>query len=92
MSDPIIAILSDAITKTYAYVGSIIVIGGVFGGLLNIIVLLSLRIYRQSSSAFYLTVVSIVNIGQLSTGLLSRVLLNIIGVDWTATSMAYCKI
>ncbi len=72
--------------------GTIITIGGVVGGIVNVIIFLSLQIYRQSSSAFYLTVVSIVNIGQLLTGLLSRVLINICNVDWTANSLAYCKI
>ena len=92
MSDPIISILSSAISKTYIYMGTIITIGGIIGGLLNVIIFLSLHIYRQSSSAFYLTIVSIVNIGQLLTGLLSRVLINAVGVDWTETSLPYCKI
>jgi len=72
--------------------GTVIILGGVLGGIVNVIIFLSLRIYRQSSSAFYLTVVSIINIGQLLTGLLSRVLFNAVGVDWTETSYAYCKI
>jgi hypothetical protein len=92
MSDSLISILSSAISKTYIYMGTAITIGGVFGGILNVIIFLSLRIYRESSSAFYLNIVSIVNIGQLLTGLLSRVLINIVGIDWTATSLSYCKI
>jgi len=69
-----------------------IIIGGVLGGILNVIIFLSLRTYRQNSTAFYLTVVSIVNIGQLLIGLLSRVLINAVGIDWTKTSSAYCEI
>jgi hypothetical protein len=91
MSNPLISTLTLAISKTYIYMGTLITIAGVLGGILNIIIFLSLRIYRQSSSAFYLTVVSFVNIGQLLTGLLSRVLINAVGVDWTQTSLAYCK-
>jgi hypothetical protein len=70
--------------------GITIIIGGVLGGIVNVIIFLSLRIYRQSSSAFYLTVVSIINIGQLLSGLLSRVLINVVGIDWTTTSFAFC--
>ena len=92
MSDSLISSLTFAISQIYVYVGTTLIIGGVLGGIMNIIIFLSLRIYRESSSAFYLTVVSIVNIGQLLTGLLSRVLFNIIGIDWTETSNAYCKI
>jgi uncharacterized membrane-anchored protein len=92
MSDPIISILSLAISNTYIYMGTIITISGIIGGILNVIIFLSLHTYRESSSAFYLTIVSIVNIGQLLTGLLSRVLINAVGVDWTQTSLAYCKI
>ena len=92
MSNSLISALSFAISKIYVYMGTAITIGGVLGGLANVIIFLSLRIYRQSSSAFYLTIVSIVNIGQLLTGLLSRVLINAVGVDWTETSLSYCKI
>jgi len=92
MSDPIVSTFSSATSKTYIYMGIAITIGGVLGGIVNVIIFLSLQIYRQSSSAFYLTVVSIVNIGQLLTGLLSRVLINAVGVDWTESSLAYCKI
>src|SRR5579871_4815605 len=92
MSDSIISSFDFATSQTYIYMGITLIIIGVLGGILNVIVFLSLRIYRQSSSAFYLTVVSIVNIGQLLTGLLSRVLINAVGIDWTETSPAYCKI
>ncbi|CAF1125619.1 unnamed protein product [Adineta steineri] len=92
MSDSIISSLTHAISNTYIYMGIIVTIGGIFGGIINIIIFLSLRTYRQSSSASYLTVVSIINIGQLLTGLLSRVLINAVGVDWTQTSLAYCKL
>jgi hypothetical protein len=69
-----------------------LIIFGVFGGLLNTIVFLSLRIYRQNSSAFYLTVVSIVDTGQLLTGLLTRVLFNMDTLEWIESSPIFCKL
>lgn len=68
-----------------------VLIAGLMGGLLNTIVFLSLRTFRQNSCAFYLTIMSIVNMGQLMTGLLSRIMISGYGIDWTATSAFYCK-
>jgi len=92
MSDPIIETLSYFISKIYIYMGSTVIIGGVLGGLANIIIFLSLQIYRSSPSAFYLIVVSLINIGQLLSGLLSRVIFNIADIDWSESSYSYCKI
>ena len=41
---------------------------GVIGGCLNVIIFLSLKTFRQNSCAFYLIVMSFVNIGQLFSG------------------------
>ena len=71
--------------------GTVILVFGLIGGLLSLIVFLSLETFRQSSCAFYLTVMSFVNIGQLLFGLLSRVLIAGFAIDWTILSMAYCK-
>jgi hypothetical protein len=73
------------------YGGIPVFVAGVLGGLLNSIVFLSLRTFRESSCAFYLTVMSILNIGQLFSGLLSRILVALIGIDGTETSVFYCK-
>ena len=73
------------------YFGIPVLIAGLVGGVLNTLVFLSLRTFRQSSCAFYLTIMSIVNIGQLLTGLLSRIMISGYDVDWTATSSFYCK-
>jgi hypothetical protein len=73
------------------YSGITILILGIIGGFLNLIVFLSLKTFRQSSCAFYLTVMSFVNIGQLIFGLLSRILITGFGIDWTTTSLFYCK-
>jgi hypothetical protein len=61
------------------------------GGCLNLIVFLSLKTFRESSCAFYLTIVSLTNIGQLITGLLSRLMITGFNIDWTRTSRFYCK-
>jgi hypothetical protein len=73
------------------YGGSIILFGGIVGNLLNIIVFLSLRTFRENSCAFYLIVMSFVNIGNLMTGLLSRILISGFDIDWTLISSFYCK-
>ena len=74
------------------YFGIPLLIAGLFGGLLNVIVFLSLRTFRQSSCAFYLTIISFVNLGQLLTGLFSRIMINGFYIDWTHKSISYCKI
>ena len=68
-----------------------ILIAGVIGGLMNIIVFLSLKTFRQNSCAFYLTIISFANIGQLFLGVFSRIMIDGFGVDWTSMSLVYCK-
>ncbi|UJR17697.1 hypothetical protein I4U23_004595 [Adineta vaga] len=65
---------------------------GVIGQTLNIIVFCSLRTFRQSSCAFYLTTMSFVNIGQLFFGLISRIMITGFAVDWSTMSMTFCKL
>lgn len=79
-------------SQNIIYAGTAIIIDGVLSEIANVIIFISLWTYRQSSSVFYLTIVSIVNIVQLLTGLLSRVFITAVGVDWTETSLGYCKI
>ena len=64
---------------------------GLLGGFLNTIVFLSLQTFRRNSCAFYLTIMSVVNIGQLLTGLMSRITISGFNTDWTETSLFYCK-
>src|SRR5689334_20385344 len=73
------------------YFGIPVLLAGMIGGLLNIIVFLSLQTFRKNSCAFYLTIMSIVNIGQLFTGLLSRIMISGYGISWTEISPFYCK-
>ena len=91
MSSPIVASLNSISQQINIYFGVTILVAGVIGGLLNVIIFLSLRTFRESPCGFYLIIMSIVNIGQLFTGLLSRVMLSGFGVDWTQTSLFYCK-
>lgn len=92
MSSPIVASLNSLSQQINIYFGMTILVAGVIGGLLNVIIFLSLRTFRESPCGFYLIIMSIVNIGQLFTGMLSRVMLSGFGVDWTQTSLFYCKI
>ncbi|CAF1436344.1 unnamed protein product [Adineta ricciae] len=73
------------------YLGIFALVAGVLGGLLNTIVFLSLKTFRQSSSAFYLTIMSISNLGILISGQLTRILISGYSIDWTQTSLFYCK-
>jgi hypothetical protein len=91
MSSSFISTLSYISQQVVTYMGTFNVIAGSLGGLLNIIVFLSLKTFRQNSCALYLTVMSFVNVGQLLTGELSRVMITVFGIDWTQKSLIYCK-
>ncbi|CAF1105908.1 unnamed protein product [Adineta steineri] len=91
MADALITALKFDATQVAIYGGITVFIPGVLGELLNTIVFLSLRTFRQNSCAFYLTIMSIVNIGQLFAGLLARVMLYVIDYDGTESSLFYCK-
>ena len=84
--------LSNASQQVILYLGQPIFIFGIIGGILNLIVFLSLKTFRQSSCAFYLIIMSCVNICQLLTGFLSRILMSGFNIDWTQTSIFYCKL
>ena len=72
------------------YLGTPIFIIGVIGGFLNLIVFLSLKTFRQNSCALYLTIMSLVSIGYLITGLLTFLMINGYGINWTILSRSYC--
>ncbi|CAF1050668.1 unnamed protein product [Adineta ricciae] len=86
---PLLALIG---TQTVIYVGSITFVIGTIGGLLNIIVFLSLKTFRLSPCGFYLLIMSIANIGEMITGLLSRILNAAFDIDWSLTSLFYCKV
>lgn len=83
--------LSTATVYISIYFGIPMLIIGVLGGLLNLVVFLSLKTFRHSSCAFYLIIMSAVNVLILVTGLLSRITISGFSIDWTQTSTFYCK-
>jgi len=92
MSASFVTLSALAIKQITIYGGVFLIVTGLIGGLLNSIVLLSLQTFRQSSCAFYLTIMSMANIGQLFVGvLLSRLMITIFGIDLTILSLFYCK-
>ena len=69
------------------YFGMFIVIMGVIGNLFNIIIFLTLQTFRETSSGFYLIIISIINIGQILIVLFIRVVsegfkTHIRGIPW----------
>jgi hypothetical protein len=84
--------LDFIVQEVSIYFGFPILIGGTIGNILNIMVFLSLRTFRQRSCVFYLIVMSIVNIGQLTTGALARIMTSGFNTDWTQTSLFFCKL
>jgi hypothetical protein len=91
MSTSSISYLTFISQQVTIYTGIPIFIAGIIGSLLNTIVFLSLRTFRKSSCAFYLTVMAIVNIGQLIAGLFTRIMISGFAIDWTLSSTFYCK-
>ena len=79
--------LANVCQQVTLYVGQAILILGIIGGILNLIVFLSLRTFRQSSCAFYFMIMSCMNIGQLLTGYFSRIMITGYNIDWTQTSV-----
>ena len=65
---------------------------GLLGNTLNIIVFTTLKTFRQTSCAFYLTAASAINIIQLLNGLLTRIFSLGYNIDLTTTSVFLCKI
>ena len=74
------------------HVGFVILFTGVVGNTLNIIVFMSLKTFRETSCAFYLTIASFANIIHLLASLLSRILITGYNVDLTLTSSTACKL
>jgi hypothetical protein len=79
------------VAQVAVYMGIPILFAGLVGEILNIIVFLSLKTFRENSCAFYLTVMSFVNIGQLLTSLLPQIMIGGFYIDWTKTLSWYCK-
>ncbi len=90
-SASIVPSLANASQQVFLYLGQSSLVAGMIGGILNLMVFLSLKTFRQSSCAFYFTVMSCVDVGQLLTGYLSRIMITGYAIDWTQTSLFYCK-
>jgi len=91
MSTSTTSILNFTSRQVIIYLGIPLLITGIIGGIFNMIVFLSLKTFRQNSCAFYLIIMSIVNIGHLITNLLSRIMISGFNMDWTQSSIFYCK-
>jgi hypothetical protein len=74
------------------YFGIPIVVMGVIGGFLNIITFLSLKTFRQSSCAFYLTLKAIFDVGELLLNAVPFIARWGFKTDWGAYSLFFCKI
>ncbi|CAF4372202.1 unnamed protein product, partial [Adineta steineri] len=79
-------ILIFATRQVNIYFGLSIMILGVIGGIFNIIIFTTLKTFRETTCAFYLTAVSVVNIIQLLTALFVRVLSDGFSTDIRKTS------
>lgn len=91
-STPTNSILTFPFQFITLYFGIPTLILGLMGNIFNIFVFLSLKTFRQSSCAFFLTIMSLVNIGQLSANLLTRIMITGFNIDWTESSLAFCKL
>ena len=91
MSAAVILSINFASQQVAIYFNLFNLIAGIPGGIFILIVFLSLKTFRDNTCAFYLIVMSIFNIGQLVIGSLSRFVISGFGIDWTITSVFYCK-
>jgi len=78
----------------HIYYGLPVIILGVIGGILNIIIFTTLKTFRETTCAFYLTAVSLFDIGQLLTSLLVRILsegfqTDIRNISWVCKVQGY---
>ena len=89
-SESIIATALAISHRVTTILGIPIFVLGVIGGCLNFIVFLSLKTFRHNSCAFYLIIMSFVDVGYLVTGLLTFIMMYGFGIDWTKQSRFYC--
>ncbi|CAF3782448.1 unnamed protein product [Adineta steineri] len=82
----------DASEHFTIYVSFIILFGGIFGHIIDILVFTSSKPFRKNPSAFYLTAESIVNCIHLLISYSSRIAINGFNNDLTQTSILWCKL
>jgi len=73
-------------------VSFIILFGGIFGHIIDILVFTSSKPFRKNQSAFYLTAESIVNCLHLLISFSSRIAITGFANDLTKTSIIWCKL
>jgi hypothetical protein len=73
------------------YYGLFVLITGIIGGVLNVIIFTTLKTFRQTTCAFYLTFASIVGIGQMMSALFVRILSEGFLIDPRKMSW-FCKV
>ena len=83
--------LTYASQQVVISLGFSLLIAGSIGNPLTLIVFLSLQTFRQSSCAFYLTVMSFINIFHLITGLVTHIMIYGFNINWLNMSVVYCK-
>lgn len=84
-------LLNDVSFQWTIYTSVGILLVGLIGNGLNIVAFISLKTFRENSCSFYLLAMSFLNIGQLVSSLLPR-LINLWSADWGLGSLIYCKI
>ena len=89
MSIEDILFVSESLT---IYLSFLILFAGFIGHLIDILVFTSLKLFRKSQSAFYLTSESIVNSIHLLFSFTSRIAMNGFHNDLTQTSLLWCKL
>jgi hypothetical protein len=92
MASSFITSLYLAIQEMTIYFGIPCFIMGVIGAFLNVIIFLSLETFRQSSCAFYLTIMSAFDIGRFFSNVLAFIMRWGFGIDWGVSSLFFCKI
>jgi hypothetical protein len=92
MALTIISLVNYYIQQIAIYYGIPIFILGVIGQFLNIILFLSSRTFRQKSCVFYLTVMSALDFSRLLISVLFNILAWGFEIDWTLSSLFFCKI
>ncbi|CAF3201931.1 unnamed protein product [Rotaria sp. Silwood2] len=92
MSTPTISTVAYISQQIVRYFGIPIFVAGVIGAILSTTVLFSLQTFRQNSCAFYLALMSIFDLSELIISLLSFIMINGFGIDWTQNSIVYCKV
>ncbi|CAF1067133.1 unnamed protein product [Adineta steineri] len=83
--------LQSAFRYSSLVLGFILLIGGVLGNILNIIVFMKLRNYKNNACSLYMFVRTFLDINILLIGLTTRILTTGFQVDFTLVNRIWCK-